>query len=114
MDERGVKPTSITLGCMTEALVVNGEAEEALKLLHEQLGTEERKASINTVIYSTVLKGFAVSKNINKVFAVYKEMRDSGYACNTIIDAVAKCCSMCRAPQLLEDMKTSCVEPDII
>ncbi|CAK0789789.1 unnamed protein product [Prorocentrum cordatum] len=119
MEERGVKPTSITLGCMTEALVVNGEAEEAFQLLHQQLDTEERKASINTVIYSTVLKGFAVAKNINKVFAVYKEMRQSGYACNTItyntmLDACAKCCAMSRAPSLLEDMKGSCVEPDII
>jgi len=119
MEERGVKPTSITLGCMTEALVVSGEAEEAFQLLQQQLGTEERKASVNTVIYSTVLKGFAVAKNINKVFAVYKEMRQSGYACNTItyntmLDACAKCCAMSRAPGLLEDMKGSCVEPDII
>ena len=27
---------------------------------------------INTVVYSTVLKGFAVSKRIDKVLAVYK------------------------------------------
>lgn len=29
---------------------------------------------INTVVYSTVLKGFAVSKRIDKVLAVYKEL----------------------------------------
>ena len=30
------------------------------------------KSMINTVVYSTVLKGFAVSKRIDKVLAVYK------------------------------------------
>lgn len=31
------------------------------------------KSMINTVVYSTVLKGFAVSKRIDKVLAVYKD-----------------------------------------
>merc|ERR1719491_1868088 len=75
MEERGVTPTSITLGCMTEALVANGQADEAWELLHKQSESEESKASVNTVIYSTVLKGFAVARRIDKVFAVYQEMR---------------------------------------
>jgi pentatricopeptide repeat protein len=119
MEERGVKPTAITLGCMTEALVVNGQTEDAWQLIHSELESEERKASVNTVIYSTVLKGFAVSKRIDKVFNVYKEMRDKGIPCNTItyntmLDACAKCSAMSRASDLLVDMKDSCVEPDII
>merc|ERR1719242_2325287 len=104
---------------MTEALVVNNQAEEAWELIHRQLESEERRGCINTVIYSTVLKGFAVNRCIDKVFAVYKEMRSRGIPCNTItyntmLDACAKCCAMSRASSLLEDMKESCVEPDII
>jgi pentatricopeptide repeat protein len=119
MQEREVRPTSITLGCMVEALVANGEAEEAWRLLHEQLASEERRGCVNTVIYSTVLKGFAVSRHIDKVFAVYQEMRSNEIPCNTItyntmLDACAKCCAMDRAGKLLEDMKESCIEPDII
>eukprot|EP00929_Paragymnodinium_shiwhaense_P045012 TRINITY_DN23051_c0_g1_i1.p1 TRINITY_DN23051_c0_g1~~TRINITY_DN23051_c0_g1_i1.p1 ORF type:complete len:1058 (+),score=256.41 TRINITY_DN23051_c0_g1_i1:128-3301(+) len=119
MDERGVKPTSITLGCMTESLVANNCPDEALSLLHTQLESAERRGSINTVIYSTVLKGFATAKRMDKVFAVYKEMRDNNIPCNTItyntlLDACAKSCSMNRASSLLEDMKAGCVEPDII
>jgi pentatricopeptide repeat protein len=119
LEEQGVTPTSITLGCMAEALVTNNQAEEALELIHKQLESEERRGCINTVIYSTVLKGFAVNRRIDKVFAVYKEMRSQGIACNTItyntmLDACAKCCAMSRASQLLEDMKGSRVEPDII
>jgi len=119
MEERGVKPTSITLGCMTEALVANQKPDEAWELLNTQLETEERKVCINTVIYSTVLKGFAVARRIDKVFSVYKEMRSKSIPCNTItyntmLDACAKCCTMDRTSNLLEDMRESNVEPDII
>merc|ERR1719401_2992836 len=119
MDQYGVSPTSITLGCMVEALVVNNQADEAWELIHKQLENEERKGCINTVIYSTVLKGFAVNKKIDKVFSCYKEMRSKGIPCNTItyntmLDACAKSCSMSKAAQLLEDMAASGVEPDII
>merc|ERR1719512_671458 len=55
MEEQGVKPTAITLGCLTEALVINGYPDEAWDLI--QLEDEERRNCINTVIYSTVLKG---------------------------------------------------------
>jgi len=119
MEERGVKPTSITLGCMTEALVTNNQADEAWQLVHTQLQSEERQGCINTVIYSTVLKGFAVTRRIDKVFSVYREMRSRSIACNTItyntmLDACAKCCAMDRASALLEDMKDAAIEPDII
>merc|ERR1719232_1373508 len=56
MEEQGVKPTSITLGCLTEALVMNNRADEAWELIHSQLECEERRGCINTVIYSTLLK----------------------------------------------------------
>mmetsp|Transcript_60427 Transcript_60427/g.174342 ORF Transcript_60427/g.174342 Transcript_60427/m.174342 type:complete len:1086 (-) Transcript_60427:65-3322(-) len=119
MEEHGVKPTSITLGCMVEALVVNNQADEAWELIHKELEDEERRGCINTVIYSTVLKGFAVTKRIDKVFVCYKEMRSKGIPCNTItyntmLDACAKSCAMARAAQLLEDMAECGVEPDII
>merc|ERR1719491_384667 len=119
MEEQGVKPTSITLGCLTEAFVINGCTDEAWELIHKQLECEERRGCINTVIYSTVLKGFASVKRMDKVFLVYNEMRATGIPCNTItyntlLHACAKACAMNKASQLLEDMGESCVEPDII
>jgi len=119
MEDRSVRPTSITLGCMTEALVANQQPDEAWDLLHAQLQAEDRQGCVNTVIYSTVLKGFAVQRQIDKVFRVYKDMRKKDIPCNTItyntmLDACAKCCTMDRAHGLLEDMAGSCVEPDII
>ena len=104
---------------MTEALVISGYPDEAWELRHKQLGCEETRGCINTVIYSTVLKGFAASKRLDQDFIVYKEMRDKGIPCNTIayntlLDVCAKACAMKKASQLLEDMGESCVEPDII
>merc|ERR1719265_2360176 len=60
-----------------------------------------------------------MSKQMSKVFTVYTQMRKLGVLCNTIsyntmLDACARCSSMDRVSQLLEDMKESKVEPDII
>merc|ERR1719343_577585 len=104
---------------MVEALVTNGQAQEAWEILQAMMEDEERRGCINTVIYSTVLKGFALTKRMDRVFAVYDEMRDKGIPCNTItyntlLDACAKACAMNKASQLLEDMAAACVEPDII
>jgi len=119
MIQREVKPTAITLGCMVDALVKNSCVDDAWQLVHTLLKDEHLRSLVNTVIYSTVLKGFAMSKQSSKVFTVYAEMRKSGVQCNTIsyntmLDACARCGSMERVPQLLEDMKAALVEPDII
>merc|ERR1719416_60457 len=119
MEEQGVQPTSITLGCLTEAFVVNGHADEAWELVKKQMEIADRRKHPNTVIYSTVLKGFASVRRMDKVFMVYQEMQRKNIPCNTItyntlLDACAKACAMNRASQLLEDMAKSCIEPDII
>merc|ERR1719265_1722972 len=119
MGSRGVKPTAITLGCMVDALVMNNRVDEAWTLVLELLDDEEMKASVNTVIFSTVLKGFAMLRQTDRVFAVHGDMKARQIPCNTItyntmFDACARCGTMDRVPQLLEDMRHSRAEPDII
>merc|ERR1719162_1940894 len=119
MKQRDVKPTPITLGCMVEALVVNGQAEEAWDLVCRQEEVDTEDTMVNTVVFTTVLKGFATARQIEKVFSVYQEMKGRGLECNaitynTLLDACAKCNLMCRAPELLEDMHKTNVEPDLI
>jgi len=119
MTQREVRPTAITLGCMVDALVKNQAVESAWQLLHQLLKDEDLSTLVNTVIYSTVLKGFAMSKQVGKVFEVYSEMRSRNVQCNTIsyntmLDACARCSAMDRVSQILEDMRSSGVEPDII
>jgi len=121
MAARAVRPTSITLGCMVEALVMNRCADQAWSLVQKLWNDDSQKALLNTVIYSTILKGFAMAKRPDRLMALYDEMRARDIACNTItyntmLNAFAQCGAMHRVPQLLEDMKAASpqVEPDIV
>ena len=66
--------------------MITRQGEKAWQLVQEQLWFEERKSMLNTVVYLTVVRGFAVSQRIDKVLSVYKEMRANAISCNTIID----------------------------
>merc|ERR1719487_1289752 len=116
-----VQPTSVTLGCMVEALVANGRAGEAWELAQKMWKDEATRPLVNTVIYSSILKGFAHIKDTEKVMALYEEMRANAIQANTIpfntiLNAFAQGGAMHRVPSLLEDMKaaTPPVEPDIV
>merc|ERR1719191_2142307 len=119
VEKRQVKPTAVTIGCMIDALVKNGCVEDAWNLVHEVLSDPARQALVNNIIYSTILKGFAMTKQTERLFAVYAEIRDQGVQANTItyntmIDACARCGAMDRVPQLLADMKAANISPDQI
>merc|ERR1719326_1781532 len=116
MRSRHIKPTSITLGCMVEAVVSNGDVEGAFDLIHQMQDDEQCRDSLNAVIYCSVLKGFCREKKIARVWALFEEMKNrkvdlSIVTCNTIIDACGRCAKMNRVPQILEDMKLQGVEP---
>merc|ERR1719408_461567 len=100
---------------------MNNCVEDAWDLVKKVYNDEEQRGSVNTVIYSTILKGFALSKQPEKLMQVYAEMREREIACNTIsyntmLDACAKCGVMHRVPELLENMRAARprVEPDVI
>merc|ERR1719387_1933351 len=116
-----VQPTSVTLGCMVEALVANGRCMEAWQLVQKMWDGGSHRALVNTVIYSSILKGFAQTKETDKVLALYEEMRDhkiqaNTITYNTILNAFAQGGAMNRVPALLEDMKAASppIEPDIV
>jgi pentatricopeptide repeat protein len=119
MEKRNVKPTAITLGCMIDALVKNHCVEDAWDLIHTTLADPIRRSLVNNIIYSTVLKGFAMTKQNEKLFAVYAEIKKEGVEVNTVmyntmINACVACGAMDRVPQLLADMKAANVKPDTI
>jgi len=119
MMKNNVRPTSITTGCMVEALVMNGTVDDAWALVQEMLADEKQYDSINTVIYSTVLKGFAHAWKLERCFEVLEEMKRYGIQCNTItyntlLDACIKCGSMDRVSEVFNEMQTNAVEPDLI
>merc|ERR1719399_1744992 len=116
-----VQPTSVTLGCMVEALVANGRTRDAWALAQKMWNEISTRALVNTVIYSSILKGFAQAKELENVMALYDEMRAHDIQANTItyntiLNAFAQGGAMHRVPSLLEDMKAAVppVEPDIV
>merc|ERR1719326_756450 len=74
MRSRHIRPTAITLGCMVEAVVSNGDPEGAYELIHQMQDDESCRGSLNSVIYCSVLKGFTREKKIDRVWSVYEEM----------------------------------------
>merc|ERR1719353_2563960 len=119
MRSRHIKPTSITIGCMVEAIVRNGDTEGAYDLIHQMQEDEQCKDVLNSIIYCSVLKGFTRERKIDRVWAVYKEMKEqkaelSVVTYNTLIDACARCGGMEHLPTLLEDMKTHGAKPNVI
>jgi pentatricopeptide repeat protein len=114
---QGTLPTAITFGCMVEALVMNGRTVEAWELTNQIWGDESQRESVNTVIYSTLLKGFAMIKAHDKVTTLYDEMRERNIprnviTYNTILNSIARCGLMDRVSELLEEMQQA--EPRVI
>jgi len=119
MRSRHIKPTSITLGCMIEAVVGNGDTEGAYELIHQMQDDEQCRMALNSVIYCSVLKGFTREKKLDRVWAVYEEMKKRGIELsivmyNTLIDACARSGRMDHLPSILEDMKTHRMKPNVI
>jgi len=119
MRSRHIRPTSITLGCMVEAVVNNGDTEGAYELIHEMQADERCRDALNSVIYCSVLKGFTREKKLNRVLSVYQEMIQfdvdlSVVTYNTVIDACARCSRMDRLPELLADMEKHSVQKNLI
>jgi len=110
MKARGVEPSAVTLGCMVEALVVNGETDEAWVLVQETWQKDHQRQLVNTVTYSSLLKGLA--NQPDKMMELYEEMKVRKVECNTItyntiLNCFAQCRTMRRVPQILEDMRNS-------
>merc|ERR1719393_47915 len=99
MGHREVKPTAVTLGCMIDALVTNGGVTDAWELVNQVYADDGTRDLVNTVIYSTIVKGFAMEQDIQRVFLIFTEMTERAIPCNvisynTMIDACARCWSM--------------------
>merc|ERR1719389_992885 len=104
---------------MVDALVTNGKIDDAWDLVNQVYANEETRDLVNTIIYSTILKGLAKEQDIKRVFSIFTEMTERGISCNvitfnTMIDACARCGCMDRVPQLLQCMRKEDIEPDLV
>jgi len=112
-EERGTEPSDIVLGCMLDALVCNNMVKEAVALFRQW----KSKVGANMIIYSTLIKGFAVSGRTDEAMDMWREIRAEGTAMNVVvynalIDAQARAGTMDRAHELLAGMEADGVTPD--
>ncbi|CAK0823467.1 unnamed protein product, partial [Prorocentrum cordatum] len=119
MRARGILPTSITMGCMVEALVVNDGPDAGYALIRKALADAQMRPLVNVIIYNSVLKGFAQKKQFEQVWNVHREMLEEGLQLtvttyNTLVDACARSRDMARIPALLAEMQKLKVEPNVI
>jgi len=119
MKARNIVPTSVTFGCMVEALVSNGDIESAYDLVREAMHDEQVRPVVNAVIYCSVLKGFSHNNKFERVWDVYQEMRASNMELtvatyNALVDACARCGELGRMEPLLKDMVEQGIEPNVI
>lgn len=118
---RRVPLTSITLGCLVEALAANGDPESAHALIKEVLADPQTRSVVNAVTYCSVVKGFSHRKQFDRVWALYQEMLEVGLqpqfssvTYNTLVDACSRCGEVSRTPALLAEMVKQGIEPNLV
>lgn len=119
MRRQHIAPISVTLGCMVEALVTNGDIEGGYELIQEMLSDEKTASLVNAVMYGSIVKGFSHKKNFDRVWQVYDEMRErklqfSMVTYNTLIDACARSGDLGRIPSLLKDIDAQGLKMGIV
>merc|ERR1719433_2109 len=100
---------------MLDALIEGRRIEEALAIFQEW----KSKVPYNTVIYSTLIKGFATSGDGERAMAVYQDMKTEGVQMNLVaytalIDSQARSGKVEQAVQLLRQMDQDGCQPNTI
>uniref|UniRef100_A0A7S4Q7H1 Pentatricopeptide repeat-containing protein-mitochondrial domain-containing protein n=1 Tax=Alexandrium monilatum TaxID=311494 RepID=A0A7S4Q7H1_9DINO len=119
MRSQHIKPTSITIGCMVEAVVSNGDVDGAYELVSSLLQEPQCRDQVNAVVFGSVLKGYGRSHNAERAFAVFEEMlslgiEPSAVTYNAMIDVCARNGQMAKARSLLDGMRERNFEPNLI
>lgn len=119
MHSQHVKPTSITIGCMVEAVVSNGDVDGGYELMMQLLDDPQSKDQVNAVVFGSVLKGYGRTRHMERVWSVFQAMLSHGIepsivTFNAVIDACARNSRMDAVPELLSDMRKRNLEPNVI
>mmetsp|Transcript_18961 Transcript_18961/g.35224 ORF Transcript_18961/g.35224 Transcript_18961/m.35224 type:complete len:1021 (-) Transcript_18961:26-3088(-) len=114
-DERAMEPNDIVLGCMLDALVNNGNTEEAVNLFKRW----QAKVPVSTVMYATLIKGFANSRQPRRAMDMWREMQELRLPMNTVvynslIDSQARVGLMDEVGLLVQHMEPHGCTPDSI
>mmetsp|Transcript_81527 Transcript_81527/g.149165 ORF Transcript_81527/g.149165 Transcript_81527/m.149165 type:complete len:1018 (-) Transcript_81527:339-3392(-) len=114
-DERALEPNDIVLGCMLDALVCNECIEQAVTLFKKW----QVKVPASTIMYSTLIKGFANSRQASRAMDMWYEMKEAKVPMNTVvynalIDSQARIGLMDEVGLLLQSMEQNGCRPDSV
>jgi len=116
VEKRAITPTNVTLSCMLDALTCARKVENAVALLTNW----KAKVPANTVMYSTLIKGFAVIGEADRAMDMYRTLKAEGLEMNLVtytalIDAHARAGGkMEDARRLFNQMESEGCEPNVI
>lgn len=115
IEQRAMEPNEIVLGCMLDALVCNERVDDAVKVFRQW----KTKVPPNTVMYSTLIKGFASGRRAGQALQFWEEMRQSNLPMNTVvynalIDSQARVGATDAVLRLLAGMEKDGCKPDSI
>jgi len=113
VNDRALDPNDIVLGCMLDALVNNGNTEEAVNLFKRW----QAKVPVSTVMYATLIKGFANSRQPRRAMDMWREMQElklpiNNVVYNAIIDSQARMGLMDEVGYLVKAMEQHGCKPD--
>jgi pentatricopeptide repeat protein len=114
-EERGILPTDVALGCMMDALVCNKAVSESVALFRKW----QDRVPLNTVLYSTLIKGFNNIGDAKGAVAMWNELRTKNLPMNTtvynaMIDVHARLGATREVSSLLNLMAADGLQPDNI
>jgi len=112
---RGLEPNGVALGCMLDALVCSGGVVEGVALLRKW----QNRVPVNTVLYSTLIKGFANIRDNKGAEEIWRELcaKDlplNSMVYNAIVDAHARVGAMDKVTALVGSMEAAGCAPDDI
>jgi len=104
---REMVPNDISIGCMVDALVSNSRINEAVEVVKTWKG----RIPMNCIIYSTLMKGFAIQRDTDGAFEVLDLMSEEGITpnlvtLNTLLDACARAGKMEKCASVMQEIRT--------
>merc|ERR1719313_3214554 len=119
MRRSSINPTIVTFGCYIDACIRNNDNDRAEQVFESMVATKHGVRP-NAVIYTSLIRGFAHSKQPRKALEFYRRMQQEGIEAtsvtfNSVLDVVARQLSEPTVLQeVIDDMCKASIVPDVV
>eukprot|EP00420_Gonyaulax_spinifera_P024589 CAMPEP_0197913222 /NCGR_PEP_ID=MMETSP1439-20131203/76237_1 /TAXON_ID=66791 /ORGANISM="Gonyaulax spinifera, Strain CCMP409" /LENGTH=964 /DNA_ID=CAMNT_0043535063 /DNA_START=229 /DNA_END=3126 /DNA_ORIENTATION=+ len=120
MRAKDIVPSTITIGCMVEALSSCGHPHVALQLIRQLQADEQIRPLLNSVMYGSIVKGFARQRfPFDRIWALHDEMVKDNLqftlvTFNAFIDSCTRSSRVDLIPDLLSRMERANIKPNVV